>query len=242
MTTRSDLRARIRVELNDPLVSGSSVWPDTLLNGWLDEALNQLSVDFPPLVRLVLVAVAGQREYSLAAYLTQAPLLPGTVRSVECPAGQRLPRGEVRDRLVGPDAAVGTPYGTDTHSQIYRNCWELEPWLVTNPVLVFRYPPVAVGGRSDQSIVLWVAGAYLSPLPLDSTVLDVAAYDEILLVYYVCGRAVSWLALQRGKRGDAVAGRNRTDNAVYYERMYESGIKLRKQAKGIKSGVLQSNL
>ncbi|NWJ95063.1 MAG: hypothetical protein HXX20_04705 [Chloroflexi bacterium] len=241
MSTRVDLRTRLRAELNDVVVSGSSLWSDTLLNGWLDEALNQLSVDFPPLVRIILEAVPGQREYSLAAYLAQAPLLPGTVRSVESPAGQKLPRGEVCDRLVGPDEHVGTPYGTDTHPRIYRNCWELEPWAVTNPVLVFRYPPVAIGGRTDQAIVLWVMGAYTSPLPLDSTVLDVAAYDEILLVYYVCGRAVAWLAEQRGKRGDAGAGRNRTDNAGYYERMYQDGIKLRKRLRGIKVGEVQNS-
>lgn len=235
MTTRLTVRSRVRVELADP--GPSYVWSDALLNQWVIEAIEQLSLDLPKPVQITTAALPGVKEYSLADYVTVADLEPGNVESVECPHGKRWPRGNVRDFVSGIDDNPTALYGSDSHTQIYPNCWNIEQLASTNPALVWRYPPVPAGGPSNQQIVIWVKGFYSTP-PDDVYTLDIQPGDENLLVWYICGRAVSWLAEQRGKRGDQAGAKGRS-NAGYYERLYSNALAKRRRSRGIQSSVVR---
>jgi hypothetical protein len=226
----------VRNELGDTGIT--PVWSDTLLNQWLEEGLNQLAADLPKMPQVTLTALPGVKEYSLADFVSLVPWREGAVQSVECPAGRKLPRGEVRERIAGLDDNPTALYGSDNHPRIYENCWEIQLLASTNPALVFRYPPVPVDGPSNQQIVIWAYGNYSGPIPNDSYALDILDFDAQLLVWYVAGRAVSWLAEQRGKRGDMSSARSRPQ-ATYYERLYQNGIKLHQRRRGIRSSVLR---
>src|SRR5690349_11462559 len=63
MTTRAELRARIRSELND--AGGTPLWSDAALNQWLDEAIREYGEQLPREVSLSLTSVGGQAEYAL---------------------------------------------------------------------------------------------------------------------------------------------------------------------------------
>jgi hypothetical protein len=213
------------------------VWSDGLLNQWVNEAIEQLALDLPKPVEITMAALPGVKEYSLSDYVSLATLEPGSIDSVECPHGKRWPRGDVRQFIEGIDDNPTALYGTDKHTQIYANCWDIQVLANTNPVLVFRYAPVPAGGPSNQQIVLWARGFYSQP-PSDSYSLDIMQNDDLLLVWWVCGRAISWLAEQRGKRGDQAGAKGRT-NASYYERLYSGALKARRRGRGIQSGTVR---
>ena len=65
MTTRAELRTRIRAELND---SGASpLWPTERLDQWVVEGLRELGRELGLEKSATLVTVAGQAAYVLPA-------------------------------------------------------------------------------------------------------------------------------------------------------------------------------
>jgi hypothetical protein len=243
MSTRADLRARIRAELNDTSVT-TPLYSDALLNGWLNDGLGQLSLDLPQLVNNSALVQPGARVIALNSFSIAA--FGGGIRTLEFPAGRPIPRGDTSYRTEDSTAAGWpSPTGVENYRQIYPQCWDFQniPYpdglggTPITPCLVFRYAlldPAFSGAFQYANIWYW--SNYL-PLTDDITPATVLVYDEPLLTYYVAGRAISWLAEQRGKRGDSGSVANRS-NATYYERLYLNGLKIRKQAKGVQSNVV----
>src|SRR5687768_14287657 len=103
MTTRAELRARIRSELNDG--GAVALWADGLLNQWTVEALRAFGRQVGLEKSVTLASVAGQASYALPSDLLQ-------VRRVEHPsglyrtpapfaAGDAAPDGPLVDALGG---------------------------------------------------------------------------------------------------------------------------------------------
>jgi hypothetical protein len=173
MTNRTDLRTRIRYELNDALI-GNYLYPDSLLNFYIEEALRDWSFRCPPVRNATITPVNGQRIYPLNFDLQR-------IIRVEQPQGTRLPNGNI---ALEPQQNF-KPY--------------VQAWQFTKArELTLRYNSVS----GDANLILTYYGYYLIPAD-DTTVLDVEEPDENALVWLVCSRAIQWLDTQRGQRGDA---------------------------------------
>ena len=88
MTTRADLRARVRNELNDNATV--KLWADSDLNQWIGEAITEYSVRLPRQVAATIASVAGVDTYALPADLLQ-------LRRVRQPKRQLRQVGELAD-------------------------------------------------------------------------------------------------------------------------------------------------
>ena len=84
MTTRADIRARLRrmLEDTDPV---APLWPDAALNEWLAVAVREYGARFPREVTVTIAAMPGQTDYALPADTRR-------VLRVESPAGRPIPR------------------------------------------------------------------------------------------------------------------------------------------------------
>jgi hypothetical protein len=216
MTTRANLRIAIREELADP--GPAYVWTDGLLNGFINEAIGQLSIDLAPREELTLAAVVGQRDY----IITTATLLigPGGIKSVQFPAGYRLEAGDTDRQYEGSSS-----------DRPFPQCWEFIRTPGGGQTLRFRYPLAQAA-----TILIRAQGSYTQPAT-DSDNLDVTLYDEVLLKWLACYRAYAWLDETRGKRsGVSVAG-NRGSQG-YYLRLYNSALTARQRAARVHSAVL----
>jgi hypothetical protein len=172
MINRADLRSRIRYELNDALV-GNYLYPDFLLNFYIEEALRDWSFRYPPVRTSNVTPVNGQRFYNLNFDIQR-------IIRVEQPEGVRLPQGNI---------------SLEAHHSYkpYLQAWE----YTKARQLALRYNSVT----NDPIITLTYYGYYL--LPADDTgVLDIEDPDDNALVWFVCSRAIQWLDTQRGQRGD----------------------------------------
>jgi hypothetical protein len=219
MTYRTDILSRVRAELNDN--GGSQVWSDALVYSWLNEALNQVSLDLPRAGYTASYLIPGQREYPLSGLGVSVAL---GLQIVEAPRGYRIARGDVHSRQDGANRfqQQNTILASDQATRIYDNVYELYEFAADQPYLVFRYAPVPLGGASDLLYALWYQISYANP-PDDVTPLDVDSFNEVMLVWYICGRALSWLAEQRGKRGDI----KQTATTGYYQKLYARGLEQR---------------
>ncbi len=221
MTTRLEIKGRVRNELND--LGPNFVWADYLVYQWLDEALDQLSLDLPTRQQITIPLAGAQRNYQLSTILGAAPVGPGGVVSLEFPPGNLMPRGNALQTNNGLVSESG--------AQPFANCWD----VIELPggagygglEILFRYPPWTA---ANQYAYLLIETIYTHPTA-DVTLLTVANFDEPLLVWYICERALSWLAEQRGKRG---AGSGRSAGPGYYSQRYELGVRARKKARGIR--------
>ncbi|MCL5256556.1 MAG: hypothetical protein M1319_02025 [Chloroflexi bacterium] len=171
MSTRADLRARIRQELGDE-TAGAYVWSEALLNAYIASAIRRCGLDLPKESMMEISLVAGQRYYTLPDDCRQ-------VAAVEYPEGVFLRRDPVAggDRLFaggGEDEDAWEQYGGAL-------------WLR-------RTPPV-----NGEVVKLRYLGSYLCPGD-DVTTLDLPAQDEDLVVWLVCEAALSWLNKQKDKR------------------------------------------
>ncbi len=91
MTTRGGMRTMIRGALTD-----LSTWPDTKVNTWINEAIQDYSNYFPTQVEAYINCVTAQRIYSLSAYTGIM-----TVLQVEYPNGEEPPRFLLRRPETG---------------------------------------------------------------------------------------------------------------------------------------------
>jgi hypothetical protein len=191
MTTRAQIRATIRNELND--AGGTPLWSDALLNEWLAEGLRDYGRRAGLAKSQTLVSVAGQAAYTLATDAIQ-------VTRVEHPTGvYRVPApfaaGDVAptSAAIGVDSGVGAPLIYDV-------------WAGT---LTLSPPPA----RAGESIVVRYLGAYAEPSG-DASVLDVPAREEEAMVFYVCRRALQWIGLDEAKRQRFERQRGANPNAL----------------------------
>ena len=219
MTTRAEFLSGVRLELQDP-GPANYVWPDALLQAFLKDSLNVLSLDLPPIKEITLAAAAGQRDY---------PLSPGTlvlgaggIVEVQFPAGVVVPRGD-----TGPQYA-GAAYLVSSNFQAFDQCWDLPAGAGDSSVLRFRYGPAQAG-----SILVRAFSVYTLPSS-DAAALDVNGPDETALKWAVCARALGWLEETQGKRqGGRLAEGPRLSG--YFEALYGAAILSRKRARGVLS-------
>ena len=177
MTTRAEIRARARDELNDNGVV--KVWSDGLLNRWIGEGLREWSRVVPRDQTWQATSTANDPSYVLPSDVLE-------VVRVEHPPGVFRVRGGLRDGDVSSTADLGEWAGLLPA----RLLWE--QW--GGDVVLIPAPDV-----SGQTIEVRYKGAYVVPAD-DVTALEVATGDEEALVLYACARALQWIALDEAKR------------------------------------------
>lgn len=94
MTNRADLRASLRVRLEDP--TPNPIWSDAILHDFLREALHRYSARFPAQRTETIVAAGGEQQLPLTG--------PDTARDIVhvlLPDGTHLPRSIQHDRAAG---------------------------------------------------------------------------------------------------------------------------------------------
>lgn len=174
MTTRAELRATIRAELNDQ--GAAQLWPDGRLDRWIVEALRELGRDWPAPKSINLTSVAHQAAYAL----------PGDVLEV---TRVEHPSGAFRVPTEGSAADVSGDPGASPYERGDRSYDVYGGELVLSPV----------PGASGEAIAVRYLGGYAEPAS-DAGVLDVPARDEDLVVWLVCRRAFSWIDNDEAKR------------------------------------------
>jgi hypothetical protein len=198
MTTRAQLRDRIRAELND--LGAVRLWPDERLQQWAVEGLRWLGRELGLELATSLTSVASQASYVLPAALVE-------VTRVEHPSGYfRQPVA-----FAGGDS---TPEATMFPADV-----RLGPGQLTYDVyggsLILSPAPDASG----QAILVRYRASYSEPTA-DAGVLDVPLRDEDAVVFYVGARACEWLAMDEGKRQrfERDRGSAPADVAGFYDR------------------------
>jgi len=211
MTTRADLRTRIRDELNDN--AATKLWSDALLNGFVLDGLRDLGRRLPRHVQASITSVANQEAYTLAAPLAGAGV---EIVGVEHPVGyHRTPF-----RFAGGDVEPST----DVVPSISPDVLSYDAWAGT---LYLRPAP----SDATAAIVVRARVPYTEPAS-DATVLDVATQDEDLVMLFGCARALTWIGADEAKRQRS--GRERGADAStmrdHYRARYEAMMKARTSA------------
>ena len=177
MTTRAELRQRIRDELND--TASATLWSDGLLNQWIVEGLRELGRRIGLEKTTSLTSVASQEAYGLPVDMLE-------VTRVEHPASvMRVPGGLRSGDVTTGEGGTGGLEATASPSRYELFGGQL--------VLV---PAPATSG---DEIRVRYRGAYAEP-STDVAVLDVPSRDEDLVVAYACGRALQWVGTDEAKR------------------------------------------
>jgi hypothetical protein len=203
MTTRAELRARIRAELND--AGATALWPDERLNQWIVEGLRDFGRHAGLQKSQTIASVAGQAGYPLAADVLQ-------VARVEHPSGRFRVPAPFSAGEVAPGVSLAEP-----GPALLYDVW--------GGLLVLSPRPAASG----EPIVVRYVGAYAEPVG-DAGVLDVAAHDEDAIVFYACRRAATWIAGDEAKRQrfERQRGADPSGVAREYERAYVGLVRQRR--------------
>jgi len=173
VTTRLELRARVRAELND--AGGTPLWSDAALNQWLDEAIREYGEHLPREASVSLTSVAGQAEYALPGDLDRMLRVEhpaGTFRVAARPAG-----GDVLAVGAIDQSSLGGAY---------------EAWA---DQLVLYPAPRASG----EAIRLRYLATYATPTS-DGAALATPSRDDAMLMWSVCSRALRWIDTDESKR------------------------------------------
>ncbi len=201
--TRAQWRALVRAELGDEM--SPYLWSDALLDEWLVEAVRDFGRAVPREATVTLWSVAGQAGYSLPLGLVEV------VRVEHPPGAYRVfaPRTG-GDPAPGAAGATGEPGGYDV--------WGGE--LVLEPAPVTSGEPIMVRYTSQCA----VPSADSDPLPVEAS-------DVELLLLYVCGRALQWVATQEGKRQafERERGASATTLAASYQGRYRAALASRQR-------------
>jgi hypothetical protein len=183
MTTRSGLRATIRLELNDG--GGTPLWADGLLNEWIAEAIRDYSRNAPKQASTTLSSLAEQEEYALPADCL-------LVARVEHPAGVfRVPDPAGAGDVVADLSLDGAWRPVAQPPQLGYEVWGPQGART----LSLRPAPGAAG----ESIVVRYLAAYAEP-SADGDTLATPSHDDDLLTWFVCNRALQWLGTDESKR------------------------------------------
>ncbi len=179
MTTRAELRARIRAELND--AGAVPLWGNGQLDQWITEGLRALARDGVGLEKATtLASVAEQASYALPADVVE-------VLRVEHPAGFFRKPVPFAAGDVAPEA------------ELFPSDAGLRPGELLYDVYGGQLVLSPAPDGSGEAIVVRYVGAYAEPSG-DGSVLDVAARDEDALVLWACARALRWIGLDESKR------------------------------------------
>src|SRR5438067_4955611 len=167
MTTRADIRTRIRDELNDN--GGVKLWSDALLNRWIGEATKEWSRVVPRDRAWQTTATANTPSYALPSDVLE-------VVRVEHPPGVFRVLGGLHDGDIAPTVDLSVWPGVRPLALSWEQ-WGGQLFLIPAP------------GTTGEAIEVRYKGAYSVPAD-DVTALDVEAADEEALVLYVCERAL----------------------------------------------------
>ncbi len=210
MTTRAEIRARVRDELNDN--GATKLWSDALLNRWIGEAIREWSRAVPRDRTWQTASTANEPSYPLPSDLLEL------VR-VEHPPGVFRIRGGLRDGDISPTvdmSTLGTWRGLQP-AQVTWEQWDGDLVLIPAP------------GATGEAIEVRYKGAHTVPTD-DVTALDVATTDEDALVVYACGRALQWIALDEAKRQrfERQRGADPAATRQEYERSFQTLVRQRR--------------
>ena len=177
MTTRAEIRARVRDELND--AGTVKLWTDVLLNRWIGEGIKEWSRVVPRDRVWQTTSTANDPSYTLPSDVLE-------VVRVEHPPGVFRVRGGLHDGDIGPDVDLSA-WPSTRPVQMSWEQWGGEVFLIPAP------------GASGEAIEVRYKGGYSVPSD-DVTTLDVTDTDEEALVLYACERALQWIGLDEAKR------------------------------------------
>jgi hypothetical protein len=201
--TRGAWRALVRAELGDE--GATKLWSDSLLNEWLNAAIRDYGRVVPREEATTLPTVAGQAAYALPLGLVE-------VVRVEHPAHTF----RVFAPRAGGDPSPGpSPIRGGEHSY---DVWEGQ--LVLEPA----------PGASGESVAVRYTTRRAEPTT-DVEPLPVERGDEDLLLLYVCGRALTWVSAQEGKRQafERDRGASAAQLAGAYEGRYRAALASRQR-------------
>jgi hypothetical protein len=211
MTTRAEMRTRIRAELNDAGVT--PLWPDERLNQWIVEGLRDLGRRVGLEKSVTLMSIQGQAGYALPADLVQ-------VRRVEHPSGLYRTPVAFASGDAAPDAnelSFVDGFGGPTLPELLYDVWGGTLQLSPTP------------GATGEPIVVRYLGAYAEPIG-DGGLLDVPARDEDAVLFFVCGRSMQWIAGDEAKRQrfERQRGADPIDARREYDREYTALLRQRR--------------
>ena len=182
MTTRLQLRTRVRLELGD--AGGAQLWSDAQLDEWLAEAIRDYAVQAPRAAATSIASVAGQAEYELPSDCLEVVRVEhpsGFLRVFSPPAG-----GDVLEPLV---ALQGTP-------RVVAAQLSYEVWGSYGALTLTLAP--APSDASDAIKVRYRA-QWAEP-GSDGATLATPPVDDHLLKWFVCEAALQWLGTDEAKR------------------------------------------
>ena len=175
MTTRAELRARARGELNDG--GATPLWPDERLDQWLAEAIRDYGLRLPRQAVAELASVAGQAAYDLPAEVLRLARVEhpqgvirveggdgATVAGYEVFAGQlRLAPAPAADgeaialrylaryaEPAGDAAPLATP-PADDDLLVWYVCWRALGWLSTDEAKRQRFERQRGATAADEA-------------------------------------------------------------------------------------------
>ncbi len=196
MTTRAAFREDLRLQLSD-----RSLWRDSMLNQWIDDAINEYSINYPTQTTVTFDGTGSTRTFTF----TNAPNVLNIAR-VEYPVG-KTPPVFINQRAQGaPDFYSGPFYD-----------------VIGNPItaIILGQTPTAA-----EDVKVTYQTVYTLPT-LDSSTLTVPDYDLELLRLYVVWKAVSHLELSADvvpeRKAALVASLGL--NAVRAERLYRNRLR-----------------
>ena len=216
--TRAQWRALVRAELGDE--GATKLWADGLLNEWLNEALRDYGRVVPREEATTLQTVASQAAYALPLGLVEVVRVehPAHTFRVFAPrtGGEwddvtpTLQGGTLQALLPSPHRGEGSGYSYDV--------WEGQ--LVLEPA----------PGASGESVAVRYTTRRAEPTT-DADPLPVEGGDEDLLLLYVCGRALTWVSAQEGKRQafERDRGASAAQLAGAYEARYRAALASRQR-------------
>jgi hypothetical protein len=179
MTTRAQLRASIRAELNDS--GGATLWSDALLNEFINQAIRTYSRELPKEITTALTVVANQAAYSLPSDFDRA------IR-VEQP-DDTIRAYDPRERTLTDDLSMSESSGATRHG-----AWAYRIWA--NQIILDPTPTTAGG---DQNITLDYLGRYAEP-SVDGDTIATPASDDDILAALACADALRWISMDESKR------------------------------------------
>ena len=206
--TRAAWRALVRAELGDE--GATKLWADGLLNEWLNEALRDYGRVVPREEATTLQTVAGQAAYALPLGLVEVVRVEHPAHTFRVFAPRTGGEWDDLALIPAPSPPGRGEYGYDV--------WEGQ--LVLEPA----------PGASGESVAVRYTTRRAEPTT-DADPLPVEGGDEDLLLLCVCGRALTWVSAQEGKRQafERDRGASAAQLAGSYEARYRAALASRQR-------------
>ena len=150
MTTRADLRAKLRVRLEDP--TPNPLWSDAMLHDFLLEAMHRYSARFPLQQTETVVASGGELVLPV-----DGPASEREIVRVRLPNGSVLPRAVEGDRRPGWTFWNGALLLT---MQAPAGDWQVD-YLAMHPFPTDDLTPLDIPSADEEIVVLLAASAAL---------------------------------------------------------------------------------